>query len=274
MPSGLLEFENPSWSVVSGANRVMHYQEAERAYGALRMSLDSGKLSPEAFSTQVNALRVQGPDGAWWQINPQDGTWLRWDGSRWLPGVRPAPVAAAVEQPPPLPGAFDPPPLPAQALAMKSLGPFRRFILARSERWWDFFSICGGAAGAGLWYWYSQLDVADKRTPWMILGIPVAIVIFRKLIDGVLAPIHRVIGRFLPRLVRIGAGLAMPAFLASRFYGKIQGSNYEFRYMQHVLVWSVVLSYILIRQPGGAKAITPGPVAPAPRADLPQFRIN
>lgn len=240
----------------------MQFHEADQAYRTLRARLTAGELSAQDFSAQVNALRTQGPDGAWWQINPNDGTWLRWDGARWVAGHQPSAI-------PPGPAA-QPIPTPAPAMGAppaKAMGPFRRFILARSERWWDFFAIAGGCASGGLWYAYSKMDVVDNFTPFLIAGLPVVIVLFRRLIDKALAPVHRILGRFIPRFVRIGAGLAVPYFLAIKLYGHVTGNNYEFRYMQHVLVWSVVLSYILIRQPGGA-AIRP------PKADIPKFRVN
>jgi hypothetical protein len=241
----------------------MQFHEADQAYRTLRASLTAGELSAPDFSAQVNALRVQGPDGAWWQINPNDGTWLKWDGARWIADQHPSAIPAGpAAQPIATPVATAPPPA-------KAIGPFRRFILARSERWWDFFAIAGGCVSGGLWYAYSKMDVVDNFTPFLIAGLPVVIVLFRKLIDKALAPVHRILGRFVPRFVRIGAGLAVPYFLAIKLYGQVTGNNYEFRYMQHVLVWSVVLSYILIRQPGGA--VIPPPKAPV---NIPKVRVN
>jgi hypothetical protein len=42
-----------------------------------------GRITPEKFVEEVNKLRFQDKDGAWWQIEVESGDWLRWDGSGW-----------------------------------------------------------------------------------------------------------------------------------------------------------------------------------------------
>jgi len=248
----------------------MTFREAENTYRQLREQLAKGSLDLKEFANRANSLRVDAADGSKWQISPRDGTWLRWGADEWIAAE---PPPDHVSPSPPVPVAALPP-IPSRPATPPAIphprGAFRRFILARSERWWDLFAISGGCASGALWYGYSKLDVADTTTPFLIAGIPVVIVIFRKLIDKVLAPVHRIVGRFVPRIVRIGAGLAVPYFMAVKLYGTVSGPNYEFRYMQHVLVWSVVLSYILIRQPGGGLAKPSSAVAPP----LPTYKVN
>ena len=255
----------------------MQFHEAELTYRALRERLAAGTLNAQDFSAQANALRFQGADGVWWQVNPNDGSWLRWDGAAWVAGtpavaIPPVPPAA-VDQPPPLP---DPAAMAeSSAGTRKSMGPLRRFILARSERWWDLFSIGGGSIAGYLWYYYSTLDknaVPDKSTAWLIAGIPLALVIFRRLIDRLIAPIYRIVDRFIPRVIRIGAALAVPFFLAHKLSPRFTESrNYD--YVRYTLLSSVVASYILIRNPSNKRSSPQAQAQPQPSRP-PEVRVN
>ncbi|RPI31829.1 MAG: hypothetical protein EHM70_10555, partial [Chloroflexota bacterium] len=79
----------------------MNFQEAENTYATLRQQLAARQIRPQDFSMYVSRLRLQDPQGAWWQICETDGSWLRWDGAAWRPAIPPhrvqaqAPVMAA-----------------------------------------------------------------------------------------------------------------------------------------------------------------------------------
>jgi len=93
----------------------MDAQEAETAYGLVKTQLDSGKVSLEEYNRRVSELRYQDNTGTWWAISPADGSWLKWNGSAWVPAfaqvvpvmpqapVQPAPQPSiqqpAVQQP-------------------------------------------------------------------------------------------------------------------------------------------------------------------------------
>lgn len=62
----------------------MNFSEAEQAYKNLVQQKQAGQLSADEFIAAVQNLRVQTPDGVWWQIRDTDGAWLRWDGSTWV----------------------------------------------------------------------------------------------------------------------------------------------------------------------------------------------
>ncbi|MBN2147566.1 MAG: hypothetical protein JW726_09260 [Anaerolineales bacterium] len=83
----------------------MGFQEIEEQYAALRQQLDQRQISPQTFHAAVSRLRVQGPDGMWWQMCAEDGAWLRWNGRVWVP--TPPPQVSA-----PTPGAAMPRPAP------------------------------------------------------------------------------------------------------------------------------------------------------------------
>jgi len=63
---------------------ILDFVEAERKYAELKDALIGGKVSPEQFTEYVSQLRLKTPDGTWWQIDPDDGGWRKWDGAQWL----------------------------------------------------------------------------------------------------------------------------------------------------------------------------------------------
>ena len=72
----------------------MNFLEAEQAYQTLVQQKQAGQLSEAEFIVAVQNLRVQTPDGIWWQIRESDGSWLRWDGTNWI-ASQPEAVAAS-----------------------------------------------------------------------------------------------------------------------------------------------------------------------------------
>jgi hypothetical protein len=70
----------------------MNFSEAQQAYQNLVRQKQSGQISQSEFSIAVQSLRIQTPDGTWWQIQESDGTWLWWNGTTWIPG-QPGPVS-------------------------------------------------------------------------------------------------------------------------------------------------------------------------------------
>lgn len=66
----------------------MTFEEAGQRYTQLRTAMVSGSLTPEDYNAGITQLRVQDNSGQWWQIDPENGTWLFWNGQAW---VRPTP---------------------------------------------------------------------------------------------------------------------------------------------------------------------------------------
>lgn len=85
----------------------MNFDEAERRFAVLKNQRDSGQMSPDEFSVSVNEIRVEDIGGVWWQISEQDGKWLRWNGSAWVPGepVRIVASSALTSKPAGIPSA-------------------------------------------------------------------------------------------------------------------------------------------------------------------------
>jgi YD repeat-containing protein len=60
------------------------FRALHRQYLFIRARFDCGGISGEAFTEEINRLRLQDAAGSWWQISEADGSWLKWDGAAWV----------------------------------------------------------------------------------------------------------------------------------------------------------------------------------------------
>ncbi|MBI5685813.1 MAG: hypothetical protein HZC54_12125 [Verrucomicrobia bacterium] len=118
--------------------------------------------------------------------------------------------------------------------------------LVRMISGWDLAALIGGGVGAGLWYGWSAMDVKDTKTPFLIMLLPVAIVVFRKPIDALLRPLQK-IKDMVPRWFLIGVGLATPYLVANFFYHQMRIQNFPLA--QKSIIWGTLLSYVIMRIP-------------------------
>jgi hypothetical protein len=222
----------------------MTFEQAAQTYAAWRQQLDAGAMPPDQFQQAVAQLRVVDEAGVIWQMDAATGAWLRWDGQQWV-----AAQAAAAASPP-----IPPPVQPAQPATQAPLA--AGAVPARqpwAQRIWDVIGVAGSAALSAFWYWYTSMDTyagADKRTCIAMLVIPISLIIFRGPIDKALAPLTT-FKRNIPRMVLLGVGMATPVLVANFFY---QAGSMEYGYMFRTYVFSTLLSYIILRQPGAAAA--------------------
>ncbi|MBI5304921.1 MAG: hypothetical protein HY868_22500 [Chloroflexi bacterium] len=96
----------------------MTFQEAERTYKDLKVQHAAGKLSDADFEAQVGKLKMQDPQGRWWQIGVQTGEWYMHDGQKWNKAKPPAETAPI--PPPPPPAEAAPLPLETASAGMNS----------------------------------------------------------------------------------------------------------------------------------------------------------
>lgn len=93
----------------------------EARHRDLVAALRAGGLTEEAFAVAAAELRLQDAEGAFWQLDPRTGLWLRWDGARWLEATPPAAAAAGGPETgrtvvlPAVPEAGQPGPVPGPA---------------------------------------------------------------------------------------------------------------------------------------------------------------
>jgi len=82
----------------------MTFEEAGAYFVQLQAQYRSRAISPAQFQESVGQLRLQDGGGKWWQIEPESGRWMTWDGTQWTwPAAEqqavPAPLAAYPTQP-------------------------------------------------------------------------------------------------------------------------------------------------------------------------------
>jgi hypothetical protein len=258
------------------------FEDAGQAYSLVRARLDAGEIDEQTFLASLDSLRVVDESGGWWQLD-RDGNWLSWDGAEWRPYLASAEPSG---QPPTagLSGAASPTGSEqvqmiegfisvARQIATQGPEPVVRrglmgFLSGRSQGWWNVLSVAGGAASGGLWYWYSTLRGAsegvDTHTPLIMIGLSVGLVLLRRPIDMLLAPLQS-IRRKIPGLALVGAGLATPLLVAQRLYGgTFMGERMiEYPYLHACVVMGTLLSYVILRTPERSG----GPSQPASRGE-------
>jgi hypothetical protein len=143
-----------------------------------------------------------------------------------------------------------PPPQAGQskpAAAVKSSG-----FGGCARRLWDVVTLVGASIVAALWYYYSGLAETkpDLKSALAIVLLPLFFIVFRRFIDRLLIPLQPLRNQ-IPRLVRLGIGLAVPFLVANYLYST--GSS-QFEYMFRTVVVSTLISYIILRNPTTDKA--------------------
>lgn len=120
------------------------------------------------------------------------------------------------------------------------------------QRLWDVVTIIGTSILAAVWLWYSGMAETnpDWKSSLTIVLLPLMLIIFRRWIDRLLRPLQP-LRNLIPKLVRIGIGLAMPFLVANYLYSA--GSS-QFEYMFRTIVISTITSFIILRNPTADKA--------------------
>lgn len=249
----------------------MNFDEARKRFARLNEQRTRGHISEEQYSAAVNELRVADASGVWWQPDPATGGWIFWNGSRWEKGDPPLkePKTAATKRRG-VQGAASPP--QSGKMDIKSFREMSRTTPAsrRPQPWWDFLSVLGGVAAAVLWFLYSSVNAAeggyDFLTPLIMIGIPLILIRFRRVIDGLLTPVQPFRKRF-PSTVRIGMGLAAPFLTAIILYNLFGISNYAL--MHANLIVGTFVSYAIVREPVPRE----GTIARPPRGATPALLL-
>jgi hypothetical protein len=121
-----------------------------------------------------------------------------------------------------------------------------------ARRLWDVVTLVVASIVAALWYYYSGLAETkpDLKSALAIVLLPLFFIVFRRFIDRLLIPLQPLRNQ-IPRLVRLGVGLAVPFLVANYLYST--GSS-QFEYMFRTVVVSTLISYIILRNPTTDKA--------------------
>ncbi|MDD1684371.1 MAG: hypothetical protein LUQ19_00620 [Methanoregula sp.] len=121
---------------------------------------------------------------------------------------------------------------------------------SRPTAWWDFFSILGGIVLAVIWSLYAGIrgmsEGFDLVTPLILIGLPIALVLFRKEFDDLLMPLQPARLR-VPKLLLLGMGIVVPFLTAFILYNIFSVENYP------LVQWNVLIgplvSYAVMHDP-------------------------
>lgn len=137
-------------------------EQLRQHYESLLEQFRSGTLNQSEFLRAVWQMRGEDSQGRWWQINPQTGGWLLWDGSRWRE-ADPLDDRGGASATSRTPGST----VEAHRMRLATLQSLRH----RSQRWWDALSVGGGAAAGYLWFTYSSVRGFNTPIPSLILAL-------------------------------------------------------------------------------------------------------
>lgn len=235
----------------------MDFTEAQERFKSLVKQRDDKTLIGEQFSLAINELRVTDGSGTVWQPDIDGVHWIFWDKGRWKYGMPPQAAAQKAAAPA----------AAGEKKAIPDLDTFRKIARSvpwssRPPGWWDLFSILGGVVLAVIWFVYASIrgttEGFDLLTPLILIGFPVALVLFRQEFDDLLMPLQPARQR-VPRLLLLGLGLAVPFLTAFILYEALSVDNYP------LVQWNVIagplLSYAVIHDPETG-TVSAGPSRP------------
>ncbi len=61
------------------------FQQALANYTKLREDYALGRVNPAQYKAALEQIRVQDPNGYHWTLESQNGSWLMWNGTAWVP---------------------------------------------------------------------------------------------------------------------------------------------------------------------------------------------
>ena len=228
----------------------MDFSEAQIRVSGLAGRRKRNEIDDRQYAEAVNNIRVLDESGRWWQPSPYGTGWLCWDGKSWIAATPPA-LAAVSAAPSPL--------------KQQSVGEFRAGLMdtktfmemsktvplnKRPRKWWDLLSILGGIAVAVIWFFYATIrsgqEGFDLVTPVLMILIPLALIFFRDRLDEMLIPLQPT-RQQIPKLARIGLGLAIPFLTAFILYNIFDIRQYPLMWAN--LVIGTLACYALLRDP-------------------------
>lgn len=250
----------------------MDFEQAEERLQDLVKQRDTGTLTGEQYAAAINGLQVTDSAGTVWQPDLDGVRWIFWDGDSWeygtpprASGPAPAPAAGGTKEA--AAPAAAPPPAAGTGTSIPDIDTFRQTARtvpwsSRPPGWWDLFSILGGAVLAIAWFLYTSVRGAsegyDLLTPLILVGLPVALVLFRREFDDLLMPLQPARQR-VPRLLLLGMGIAVPFLTALILYNVLSVENYP------LVQWNVLagplVSYAIMRDPEGSVSARPSRLA-------------
>lgn len=207
-------------------------------YADLERRRNRGQIEQGEFVAQCHKLQAQDQDGVWWAIDPQTGSYLRYDGARWTPGT-PLPTRAPPPTTKPRPRGEI-----AGAKAEGEGGSKGRRLLV------PIAGVVVSSSCGLLWTLYSLLRIGQGESPdfltfFIMAGLPITLWVARKGVNRLLRPLEQY-RRLLPRPLLFGIAFAIPIVLGL-FLSTIRSSGYGA--MRWTALLSIISAFFLTRKP-------------------------
>ena len=244
----------------------MNFEQLDARYRELLARRKAGVLDAQKFEELASALRTQDAAQQWWQIDPESGRWLKWDGAQWQ-AAEPSREKSVGQPPPPSTGLSSPVSNSAATSAMHSALDFlqnlwRRFLARmispaeflrqgrlplaqRSQGWWDVLAVAGGTLSGYIWFLYSSIrgmphftliGLSGGRDVWydfipslLLAALPFVLVAFRGKVMDRLQQLWTRINTSISYAMQLGAGLILGAILLNYLSPSLLGWAFTFR---------------------------------------------
>lgn len=217
-----------------------------QAYQQLTADFQARRMDKASYSAALTRLMAMDSEKRWWSCTPE-GSFVWYDGSRWIPGqpvVSPAqpPVQAA-----PAAAGGNP------AAALEKNSPLKGWRKIASM---PILAILPGAVIGGIWFIYTLLQLGlgglggvDFLTPAILTGVPLLLWLLRKPVDKLLLPLQKFQGSF-PFAIRLGVALAVPMLFGCGC-SVISTSGYSA--MHFTALISTLFGYFILHTPTAKK---------------------
>lgn len=234
-------------------------------YEQLKQQYQRREISQQQFFESAKNMRARDARGYYWVVDPNTDQFYFYDGRQWLPDnailkMRTAPIQPPIPQQPVQPQVNQQRPQaqnwqqpvqqPVQKPVSKPVQSKKRSGLSKAS---PIVALLPAIGCGGLWFLYTFIGVfkseglmgIDFITPAIIIGIPIVFWAFGKQIDGLLKPLHPLIGPF-PKALRYGVMLGIPVFLGCGC-SFISSSGYGLLHITTLI--SVLVAGIMMRIP-------------------------
>lgn len=228
------------------AQQPMTIDQMMQAHRQLTTDFQANRIDQARYAAGLTCLKALDAEKRWWSCTP-DGTFVWFDGSRWIPGQpvvntkQPQGIAA-----PPAAGA-------SHVATFKTNPPLKGWRKITAT---PILAILPGAVVGGIWFLYTLLQLirggmegVDFLTPVILTGVPLLLWLLRKPLDSLLRPLQKFQASF-PFALRLGVALAVPMLTGC---GCSLISTTGFSAVHFTALISTLFGYLLLHTPGTKK---------------------
>ncbi len=236
------------------AQQPMTINQMLQAHRQLTADFQANRIDQASYTAALTCLKALDAEKRWWSCTPE-GTFVWYDGSRWIPGHPPvSPAQPVVPARPPVGPAQPGRAAPAAAGGSHAAAP--RLKGWRKLASTPILAILPGAVVGGIWFLYTLLQLilggmegVDFLTPAILTIVPLLLWLLRKPLDSLLRPLQKFQASF-PFALRLGIALAVPMLTGC---GCSLISTTGFSAVHFTALISTLFGYLLLHTSGTKK---------------------